>query len=487
MAAAQATTVRSARLPLVEKVGYSAGQLVELVVVSMLNVFVLFYVTAVCGLPGGLAGLAIGAGLLVDAVMDPLIGSVSDGWRSRFGRRTPFMVAGLLPILLCFNLLFALPADLGEAGLFLWLMLLSIGLRIALSLFSLPYQALGAELTDDYAERSSLAVWRWGLGILGTVAVIVLGYGVFLSGPSGMGRRSAYLPLTLTLSALLAVGAIVSIATGVATRPRQHHTDAPTGGALARLPGEMAEMFRNRTFRVLFFASLVFNIAAGLNQALALHVGTFFWRLNAGGLQAVSLAAVVGLALAAPLAAPLAKRMEKRTVAVMGMTGMLVCQVGPVVLRLGLLPLAGSALTSALAANAFVLGLMLSLATIGFLSIIPDAADEHELLFGARREGLYVAGWSFATKAATGAGVLIAGVVLQLIRFTPHLAEQGRAAAALSPSTVAWLGVAGGPGSGLLSVIGIALVMRYRLNRSEHDRILSGLNRRRSSEKAALG
>ena len=481
MAAAQATAVRSARLPLVEKVGYSAGQLVELVVVSMLNVFVLFYVTAVCGLPGGLAGLAIGAGLLVDAVMDPLIGSVSDGWRSRLGRRTPFMLAGLLPILLSFNLLFALPSNLGQAGLFLWLMLLSVGLRIALSLFSLPYQALGAELTDDYAERSSLAVWRWGLGISGTVAVIVLGYGVFLSGPSGMGRRAAYLPLTLTLSALLVVGAIVSIATGVATRPRQHHTDAPTGGALARLPGEMAEMFRNRTFRVLFFASLLFNIAAGLNQALALHVGTFFWRLNAGGLQAVSLAAVAGLALAAPLAAPLATRMEKRTVAVVGMTGMLVCQVGPVVLRLlGLLPLAGSALTSALAANAFVLGLMISLATIGFLSIIPDAADEHELLFGARREGLYVAGWSFATKAATGAGVLIAGVVLQLIRFPPHLAEQGRAAVALPPGTIAWLGVAGGPGSGLLSVIGIALVLRYRLSRSEHARVLSALGRSRA-------
>ncbi|HUA36062.1 MAG TPA: hypothetical protein VMA09_20800 [Candidatus Binataceae bacterium] len=54
---------RLGRLPLGRKTGYAAGQLVELIVGSMLNVFVLFYVTAVCGLPGGLAGLALGAGI----------------------------------------------------------------------------------------------------------------------------------------------------------------------------------------------------------------------------------------------------------------------------------------------------------------------------------------------------------------------------------------------------------------------------------------
>ena len=70
----------------------------------------------------------------------------------------------------------------------------------------------------------------------------------------------------------------------------------------------------------------------------------------------------------------------------------------------------------------------MGLSIIAFLSIVADAADEHEYLFHTRREGLYFAGWSFAAKSATGAGLLIAGVVLQLIDFPTNLAEQGATA-----------------------------------------------------------
>ncbi|WP_174286240.1 MFS transporter [Sphingomonas bacterium] len=472
--------IRLGPLPLGRKAGYAAGQLVDLVVNSMLNVFVLFYVTAVCGLPGGLAGLALGAGLIIDAVMDPLIGSLSDGWRSRFGRRVPFMLISLIPLILTFNLMFALPSTLGNTALFLWLMLLSVSLRISLSVFTLPYQALGAEISDDYAERSSIAAWRWGIGILGTVAVIGLGYGVFLRGPGGVSHRAAYLLLTFTLSGLLLVGALIATWVGLATRERQHETIVPKEALHVRLFSEITEVFRNRTFRILFFSSLLLNIASGVSQALALHVGTFFWQLNSGQLQAVSLAVVVGLVLGAPLAGSISTRIEKRTMLLLGMIGGAICQAVPVSLQLlGWLHLVGGARTGVLVFFAVGTGLTFAISAIAFLSIIPDAADEHEHLFGTRREGLYFAGWSFATKSASGAGVLIAGVVLQLIRFPPHLAEQGAAAAALPPQTIMWLGFVGGPGAALISVVGIVVVSRYNLNKWGHARIMKDLTARR--------
>jgi len=479
---------RVGRLPLGHKFGYASGQLVDLVVGSMLNVFVLFYVTAVCGLPGGLAGLALGAGLVVDAVMDPLIGSLSDGWHSRFGRRVPFMVLGIIPLLVTFNLIFALPSTLGDTGLFLWLTLLSVSLRISLSLFTLPYQALGAELSDDYTERSSIAAWRWGVGILGTLAVIALGYGVFLSGPGGTSRRGAYLALTATLSGMILVGALVSVWIGLATRDRQHATIAPSQAITTRLFGEMAEMFRNPTFRVLFASSLLFNIAVGVNQALGLHVATFFWKLSAGQMQALAMAAVIGLALGAPLIAPLVSRIEKRTLLLIGMTGMIVTQAGPTSLRLlGWLTLTGSSLTAVLAAIAVLGGGFMALTIIAFLSVIPDAADEHEQLFGTRREGLYFAGWSFASKAASGAGILIAGLVLQLIRFPVHISQQSAASESLPATTTTWLGIAGGPAAALLSIGGIAIVLLYRLDRQAHARIMIDLNARRDADQVPLG
>src|SRR3546814_2051950 len=94
------------------KLAYAGGQLVEGIANNSLSVFLLFYVTAVCGLPGALAGAALAAGMVVDAVMNPIIGSLTDGCRSRFGRRLPLMAASLLPLVLLFILMFALPAGL---------------------------------------------------------------------------------------------------------------------------------------------------------------------------------------------------------------------------------------------------------------------------------------------------------------------------------------------------------------------------------------
>ena len=472
---------RASRLPLMQKVGYAAGQLVELVVGSMLNMFALFYATAVCGLSGGLAGVALGAGLIVDAVMDPFIGSLSDAWTSRFGRRVPFMVAAVMPLALSFNLIFSLPSGVGPVGAFLWLMTLSIALRISLSLFVLPYQALGAELSDDYAERSSIAAWRWGVGILGTIAVIALGYGVFLSGPGGVSHLAGYQSLTMTLTALIAAGAVSAIRIGLVTRTQQHEPAAPAERALHhRLFGEVAEMFRNRTFRILFGASLLLNVAQGISQALALHVILFFWKVGTEQMPTLSVAAILGFVLAAPLSSLLSGRVEKRTMLAMGLIGMALFQSIPVVLRLlGLLPVSGGLLTGILAASMCLGGLMFALSIIAFISIIPDAADEHEHLFGTRREGLYFAGWLFATKAATGAGLLVAGVVLQLIDFPLNVSAEQVAAAAIPARTGALLGLAGGPGTALLALVGTGLVLLYRLDRRAHERIVSDLVARR--------
>lgn len=467
------------RLPATRKAAYGAGQLVELTVESTLNIFILFYATAVCGLSGALAGLAIGAGVVIDAIVNPLIGSLSDSWRSRFGRRVPFMAVSLVPIILTYNLIFALPSGLSQAALFGWLTLLSVSLRIALSLFTVPYQALGAELTDDYVERSSVAAWRWGIGIFGTVAVIMLGYGVFFTGPSGISQRSAYLPLAMTLSVIFLIGALVAIREGLGVRGDEAVTATSQGSFHRRLMGELAELFRSATFRILFAASLLFNIQAGVYQALGLHVITYFWGLTPGQIQALGLVSVVGLVLGAPLAGPIARRVEKRSLLIFSMVGMMVCHSLPASLKLlGLLPLTESSLVAFLAVVAFTGSVMFALVIISFVSIIPDAADQHELEHGTQRQGLYFAAWSFATKTATGAGVLIAGVVLQVVDFPSNAAESG-AVVPIPPSTAGWLAFVHGPGAMLLSLTGVLLLLLYRIDRTAHAGIIAALTERR--------
>lgn len=475
----QTSAAASRRLPFLLKITYSAGQLVELVIGSMLNIFILFYVTAVCGVPGVLAGIALSAGLVVDAVLDPLIGSLSDGWRSRFGRRVPFMAVSIVPLIVTFNLIFALPVSWGTPAIFAWLALLSISLRIALSIFHLPYQALGAEVTEDYAERSSIAAWRWGIGILGTFAVIGLGYGVFLSGPDGLSNRAGYLPLTLTLTLLVIVGALSAIYTGWATRELQPERATPTETLHRRLFGEMREMFRSRTFIILFASSILLNVAQGVGQALGLHVAIFFWRLDSTQMPLIGAGAVLGLMLGAPLTAYLARHFEKRMLLVLGMSGLALCQALPVPLRLlGMLPLTDGALTGMLVGIAIFNGAMYTISAVGFMAVMPDAADEHEHLFGTRREGMYFAGWAFASKASHGAGLLISGVALQLIGFPAQVS--GHAAADSVPQhTINLLGIAGGPGAALIALAGTIIALFYRVDRRTHRRIVTDLAARR--------
>ena len=104
---------------------------------------------------GSLAGAAVGIALVVDAFTDPPAGSLSDHWKSRYGRRHPFMYASILPLMVSFYFLFN-PLVTSEFGLFIWLVVFSNATRTAMSLYHVPHIALGAEMSEDYDERSKL-------------------------------------------------------------------------------------------------------------------------------------------------------------------------------------------------------------------------------------------------------------------------------------------------------------------------------------------
>jgi GPH family glycoside/pentoside/hexuronide:cation symporter len=216
-------------------------------------------------------------------------------------------------------------------------------------------------------------------------------------------------------------------------------------------------------------------------NSLGLHANAFFWRLNPGQTQWVTTSLFAGLLAGAPFAGPLLTRSEKRTILVVGLAALVIGQGLPVTLRLlGWLPLTGDGLATLLSIIMFVAGVLLAAASIAILSMMADAADEHEHLFGARREGLFAAGWAFASKAAMGAGALISGLVLQFIAFPTDLAAHGGMAAVLPVKTVVLLGLAYGPGSAILTLAATLIASFYRLDRRDHAVILAKLNERRA-------
>jgi GPH family glycoside/pentoside/hexuronide:cation symporter len=126
-------------------------------------------------------------------------------------------------------------------------------------------------------------------------------------------------------------------------------------------------------------------------------------------------------------------------------------------------------------------GSVTAAAGIGFQSMMADAADEHECLFGTRREGLYFAGLNFAGKAATGLGALVAGVGLDLIGFPTNLAAKAEPGLAIAAPTLTRLGLVIGPAVGTIYLMSTLIFLAYRLDRSAYARIQQTLEARRAA------
>ena len=157
--------------------------------------FVFFYYTAVLGLSGSLVGAALFLGLCADAVVDPFFGSWSDNIKSRFGRRIPLMVFGGPLMGLSVGMLFSPPPGLPDMALFAWLAGWAMAVRAFVSMFHVPYVALGAEMSADYHERSSVVAWRTVFGILAMGAVNGMAYSCLLyTSPSPRDKRQSRMP-----------------------------------------------------------------------------------------------------------------------------------------------------------------------------------------------------------------------------------------------------------------------------------------------------
>ena len=181
------------RLNAAVKLNFGVGQVAEGVKTCSFSTFLLFYYNQVLGLSGDLAGAAIALALIFDAVTDPIAGSVSDRWRGPRGRRHPFMYASAAPLGVSFFLLFApwvRVDEVGQSGLFAWMLLATILTRASMTLYHVPHMALGAELSEDYDERTLLVAIRHFFGAVGYILVYALGFGVFLRLLVGVSKRA---------------------------------------------------------------------------------------------------------------------------------------------------------------------------------------------------------------------------------------------------------------------------------------------------------
>jgi GPH family glycoside/pentoside/hexuronide:cation symporter len=257
---------RREHVPFSTRCFYGLGSVSEGVKNAAFNAFLLFYYNHVLGLPGTLSGLAILLALCVDAITDPLVGSISDNFHSRWGRRHPFMYASALPMALSFLLLFNPPASLGQTGLFLWLTSFAVLVRVSMTLYSIPSNSMTAEMTPNYDERTSLISYRFFFGWVGGITIYQLALRYYLAPTPefGAGRYNpdAYGAFALA-SAIAITAAILICALGTHHLiPKLNPPPEKTPFTLGRFVRELRDVFGNRSYLVLVIASLFSAVAA---------------------------------------------------------------------------------------------------------------------------------------------------------------------------------------------------------------------------------
>jgi GPH family glycoside/pentoside/hexuronide:cation symporter len=471
------------------KFAFGLGQAGEGLKNAAFGTFLLFYYNQVLGVSGTLAGLAVGTAVIVDAFTDPLAGSLSDHWKSTMGRRHPFMYASILPLCVSFYFLFN-PMVESEWALFVWLIVFTNLTRTSMSLYHVPHIALGAELSDDFKERSSVVGYRTFFSTFGALIAVFAGFRLFFAASpefrNGQLNADAYAPYALFIAVLMAITIFWSAWGTRSAIP--YLPKAPEGQRLSltaivvRVLVDVRAAMRCGSFRWLFSGVLVVFVVVGVDAALNIYVYTYFWELTPVDISLLVLAYPGGVMVGAFFAPMLHDRFGKKAGLIFGGASWPFWQIIPIVLRLlGYFPEnSDDLLLPLLIIIRIIQGASTVQANVAYGSMVADVVDEHELDTGQRQEGIFFAAVSFSAKAASGVGNIVAGFGLDIINW-PRGPEI-QTAADVPAETLTNLGILYGPIVAGFGIVSVLLYLPYSLTRERHAQILETLEQRRVAE-----
>jgi GPH family glycoside/pentoside/hexuronide:cation symporter len=458
-------------LPLAVKLLYGVGEMPITVLMVLSGLFILFFYNSVMGLPASLVGIGLSASLVLDAVLDPYIGHLSDGARSRFGRRHAFMLPGALAMGPCFFLLFSPPRSLGHVALFLWMLFWSVALRVTSAVYRIPYLGLGAELSRDYDDRTRTMAIRSFFGLLGTLAATGLSFALFFpataDGSEPKLHYAGYPHLGMAFGALMSVSGLVCL---FGTLGHRHAGGEPAASAPSsgqHFLSAFGISMRNSSFRKIWFATTFFFLAVVLNFSLAINYFTWYAKITGGGtLGFIQTCFNLGALGGVIVWLVLSRRAEKRNLYLAGMVATaLVLLSATVLVGQGRLFGTGNALPLMLG-NALA-GIFASAYWVLPPSMVADVTDTDQLATGRRREGIYYGIMNFGEKIAAGGALFLSGMLLTVFRKLSHGAV---GAPGTPPVDVRYLGLLYGAVPAALILISLASLLSYRLDRrTVHD------------------
>ncbi len=452
-------------------VGYGLGECANSLVMNGLFGFAMLYYTEALGLSPWLAGVAMSVSVFWDALTDPVMGYVSDRTRHRFGRRHPWMLLGGLLMALCFYFLWDVPEALHgrTLPLFGYLVTMNLLLRTGLTMFFIPYMALGFELCPEYKGRSRIQAVRQVMNMTANFVGPALAWSVFFRDSVGadgtkilgttVPRNFVHMGAVFSLATVCFVLAALWFTRGWITDTRSAPVAA--GDGVRRFWAEMRQIMTDRNAKwVLAFICLA-CVGMVLVSSLQMYVYVYFMKFSPEQKSIAHGSTMVGMAIGAALSAWLAGRLDKKGAVLVGGA---VCFLGNA--ALAALFLTGWIPTGTMQAlvlfvvfhAAFWLGNGILLPT--GVAMMADVAEVSRRRSGVNKDGSYSAMFSLSMKLAISCALMASGWILSAIGFSADVAQGSHTA-----QTVWRLGAATFLAGPIMCLLALVAVTRYPLSR----------------------
>lgn len=461
------------------KLAYGFGSAAFGIKDAGLQIFLLMYYTQVIGMPAPLVGQALTLALVLDAISDPIVGYWSDNFRSKWGRRHPFMYASAIPVAISFFLLWTPPRDWDHGALFWYLLATAVATRTAITFFETPSAALAPELTRDYAERSTLLSWRnffgWTGGNAMTVMMFFFLFPAFTTPaiPNGQFNPDAYVVYAWVAASVIFTAIMVS---SLGTHAQIPRLTAPPQRRLTLVAvfREIFETLLNRSMGAIFLTSIIASTTLGLGQTLSTFMTTFFWGFQPQQIAIITLVIFVSAAIGAALAPVLTRAVgKKRGIIIVGVLGLLTFPIGILLRLTGVVAPGSDAAFWVVMIQGQVDVVLAVCLQVLLVSMISDLVEQSEVRTGRRSEGVFFAANTFIMKVTAGLGVMAAALLLTMAQFPSGVAPDQVPDTALQ--TLGWWYL---PAICLLRFLMILSILPYAISRETHEEALRTLSER---------
>lgn len=379
---------KSEKLSWWTRIGYGMGDIYGGGSGVVISFYYLIFLTDVVRIAPALAGTAILISKVYDAITDPFVGLISDRTRTRFGRRRPYLIAGIPLVFLSFFSLF-FPYNMEEQATRFFLVLLSyLFFSTVITIVMINYNALHSEITLDYNERSTLSSVRIFFSTVASIVAALLPLEIVKAFPD---VRVGYIMMGLAFGAFFALP-LLAVVTAVKERPEFQRPPEPFDWRRAFI-----EPFKNRTF-VYTLAMFVFAFVA-IDTVSTIVAYFVKYYLNRGD----EVSYVAGTLLISQVVfLPFFLALSKRTSKVRGYIVGLLIWMAVMLFSFFISP---DNPWYWLYIFAAVVGMGTGGIVVMIYAIFPDIPDVDELRSGERREAMYSALVGFVRKLSSALAI----------------------------------------------------------------------------------